>query len=172
MALDFTKLDSIATRSATADLVADEESAKRYNALESIKKERELLRKIHQQRQEDLRKTEELRLSIAKGIDGGEAPASLLLKALECISLLTGDKLTYSQYEADIVAVYGWGLRDPVTLERELEAVQARLAMLTRPELSTAPPDAQKRIHRAIEEHRALEKRLQWELRSERGGVK
>lgn len=183
MALDFTKLDSISAQSAREDFreplddvagnLAIKREKKRYSALEGIQKERELLRKIHLNYQEAFRKSEELRLAIAKGIDTGEAPTSLLLKALECISLLTGDKMTYTQQEKDIVAIYGWGLREPASLELELDAVRARLAMLTRPSLITpqTPPDAQQRIHRAIEAHTALEKRLERELEAERGLV-
>jgi hypothetical protein len=45
--------------------------------------------------QENITKCSNLRANISKGITGGEDPTTILLKAIECISLMTGDKLYY-----------------------------------------------------------------------------
>lgn len=121
----------------------------------------EQARKVYATQQENIKLTESLRGDITKGIQTGESPLSLLLKALECISLTTGDTLIYSEGKENLRAVYGWGLSDPAPLEQELREAQTRLAMLTRPELSQTTPDEQRRIQRAVTAHRELIERLE-----------
>ena len=74
-----------------------------------------------QREQEDLRKAEEmyttyqqnikragtLRSEILKGLRAGEDPRAILLKAVECISLMTGDTVIYSQSKKDLIEKYG-----------------------------------------------------------------
>lgn len=132
--------------------------------LESEKKERENTRQMYATYQQNIKRAGMLRADIAKGLKRGEGPLAILLKAVECISLMTGDTVIYTQSKEDILAIYGWGLRQLAPLKAELEDAQHRLAMLTRPELKDSPPDAQKRIERAIQDHRGLIARLEREI--------
>lgn len=129
--------------------------------LEQERRERERVRRVYATQQENIKRTQALTSEIAKGIQTGEAPLSLLLKALECISLMTGDTLIYSEGKENLRAIYGWGLSDPAPLQQELREAQKRLEMLTRPELSQTTPDEQRRIQRAVNAHRELIERLE-----------
>lgn len=133
--------------------------------LESEKKERENARQMYATYQQNIKRAGMLRSDIAKGLKAGEDPLAILLKAVECISLMTGDTVIYTQSKEDLLAIYGWGLRQPAPLKAELEETQHRLAMLTRPELKDSPPDAQKRIERAIQAHRELIGSLEREIK-------
>lgn len=129
--------------------------------LEQERRERDRVRRVYATYQENIKRTEFLISDITKGIQTGEAPLSLLLKALECISLTTGDTQIYTDGKENLRAVYGWGLSDPAPLQQELREAQTRLEMLTRPELSQTTPDEQRRIQRAVTAHRELIERLQ-----------
>ena len=135
--------------------------------LESEKKDREHARQMYATYQQNIRRAGILRSDIAKGLKTGEDPLAILLKAIECISLMTGDTVMYIQSKEDLRAVYGWGMRQQEPLKAELEETQRRLAMLTRPELKDSPPDVQKRIERAIQAHMELIKRLEREIEQE-----
>lgn len=132
--------------------------------LESEKRERDNARQMYATYQQNIKRAGMLRSDIAKGLKRGEDPLAILLKAVECISLMTGDTMIYTQSKEDLLAIYGWGLRQPAPLKVELEEAQHRLAMLTRPELKDSPPDAQKRIERAIQAHRELIGSLEREI--------
>lgn len=132
--------------------------------LESEKKEREQHRQVYATYQENMKRAGMLRTDITKGIETGEEPIAILLKAIECISLMTGDTIIYTQSKEAILAIYGWGLSQPAPLSIELEEAKQRLARLTRPELKDSPPDAQKRIERAVKSHRDLIETIEREI--------
>lgn len=118
--------------------------------------------------QHNTREAEGLTTAILKGARAGEPPVTLLLKAVKCIGLMTGETVTYSQLEEDIKSVYGVGLLEPEPLRMELEEVKGRLQKLQNAlERDTEPEDSKKRIQAAIESHKAranqLEKLLQRE---------
>lgn len=118
--------------------------------------------------QHNTREAEGLTTAILKGARAGEPPVTLLLKAVKCIGLMTGETVTYSQLEEDIKSVYGVGLLEPEPLRMELEEVKGRLQKLQNAlERDTEPEDSKKRIQAAIEAHKAranqLEKLLQRE---------
>lgn len=52
---------------------------------------------LYKDQAERIRVSERLRIEITKGLNNGKDPSSILLTALECISLMTGDKLFYEQ---------------------------------------------------------------------------
>ena len=85
------------------------------------------------------------------------AAAKLLLLAVDCIGRITGDSVFAAQSRADLVTVYGKALMQPEALQIELEGVQARLSMLTRPELDAEPEDSRRRIQAAIRAHKKRE---------------
>lgn len=110
---------------------------------------------------DNIRKAGTLRSYITKGILSGEDSYTLLLSAIECISLMTGDKLFYNHNKANIIAVHGLGLLESVPIEIELEETNKRLDLLLRPELmENEAEDSKKRILQAIKEHKQRAKKL------------
>ena len=83
-------------------------SGQTTNKLDGEKKERARLREMYSTYQENIRRAGSCRRDILKGMKRGEDPLVLLLKALECISLVTGDTVILEQGKADITAIYGW----------------------------------------------------------------
>jgi hypothetical protein len=131
------------------------------NKLEKHKVELERAREVYAAHQEAIQRSGTLRADILKGIRAGEAPADLLLEALECISLATGDTALYRQGKADLEAVQGWGLENPAPLHWQLQEAQERLEKLSRPELDTLPADQRRRITEAKRAQRELIERIE-----------
>ena len=173
MELDFTALNNIPLQRARRDF---SEPLERSTALEQYdsrnvathkldreKADRENSRQMYAAYQTNIKRAGTLRSDILKGLKSGEDLAAILLKALECISLMTGDIMLFEQGKKDLLAVYGWGLNDKASLKMELEEVKQRLALLTRPGLITdqIPQDTQYRIQTAIKVHKELIDRLE-----------
>lgn len=93
-------------------------------------------------------KAELHKAEITKGIIAGESPYKLLLKAIECISLMTGEPAYYEYNRANIIAIHG--LLDAEPRQLELAEVQARLSKL---EEAAAQEPGNNRIRAAIKEH-------------------
>lgn len=171
MSLDFTALDNLKKQTAIFDFsepFADEEGSytngtekpatgqntpAHTHQLDKALLEREKVREVYQSYQENIHRAGSLRSEILKGIKRGEDPVKTLLKAVECISLMTGDTVIYTQAREDIRTIYGWGLGDPGALQEELEAVQERLDKLTR---AKVPPGQEIRLQGAIQAHKDL----------------
>ena len=158
MGLDFTALNNIPAKK---DCTAPSGQAVHSHRLDREKEERARLREMYSTYQENIRRAGSCRSDILKGMKRGEAPLALLLKALECISLMTGDTVILEQGKADITAIYGWGLGEVAPLQTQLEEAQTRLARLTgREPREDLPPaeyrNAEQRIQAAIREHETL----------------
>lgn len=146
-------------------------SEKALHILDKEKIERKNSRQMYSSYQQNIKRAGTLREDIAKGLKRGEDPLAILLKAIECISLMTGDTAIYTQGKEDILAIYGWGLHRPAALSVKLEEARYRLAMLTRPELAEdTPPDAMKRIEMAIQANKELISRIEQIIKKEEGG--
>lgn len=90
----------------------------------------EQIQEAYKAYQDNIKRSGELRAEILRGIKSGEPTPTLLLKAVECISNMTGDKLFYTQAEKDIKAIYGEAFLSGKSLELELVEVEERLLML------------------------------------------
>lgn len=90
----------------------------------------EQIQEAYKAYQDNIKRSGELRAEILRGIKSGEPTPTLLLKAVECISNMTGDKLFYTQAEKDIKAIYGEAFLSRGSLELELVEVEERLSML------------------------------------------
>lgn len=146
MGLDFTALDNIPLQTAKRDF---EET--HSHRLDKAQRERAELREIYKAQQENIKKAGSLRADILKGMKRGEEPIALLLKAMECISCMTGDTAIYAQSKADITAIYGWGLGEITPLQEELKNAQNRLRRL---EAVQIPKEEENRLQGAILAHR------------------
>ena len=72
------------------------EQPKRYLKVERDKEDRDKARKVYVDQQGNVLKSERLRSEINKDISAAKDPYNILLKAIECISLMTGDMLFYT----------------------------------------------------------------------------
>lgn len=187
MGLDFTALDNITPYRAQEDRTAPLESETGNLAIKLIKpatgqntapqthshqldkekQERARLREAYSAYQQNIKRAGSLRGDLLKGIRLGEDPVALLLKAVECISLMTGDTAIYTQSQKDILAIYGYGLGEVAPLHIELQEAKARLERLQRAE---APPESAQRIQRAIKAHGELVKTLERKIESHEAG--
>lgn len=121
---------------------------------------------IYRGYQHNIKESGGLRADILKGTKAGEPPVALLLKAVKCISLMTGDTVFYSQLEGDIKCIYGAGLLEPEPLELELQETQERLQRLQQAiQRDTEPADSKQRIERAIQAHKERISQLQGLIR-------
>lgn len=142
-----------------AEGVVEGAEAKRYALLEQQAGTARQERALWQRQADNILRSEAARTRLLKGIARGEDPCALLLEALACISLMTGDTLLLEQGRADLLAIYGEGLLRPVPLQMQLDQVRDRLARLkaARP----ADPDSAARIQRAVEAHQSRLQALQ-----------
>lgn len=90
----------------------------------------ERARAVYAEYQENIKKSELLQTEIIKGVKAGESTAALLIKAAECITAMTGNKLFADQIHRDIVELYGDIFHDKGALQIELQEVEGRLAKL------------------------------------------
>lgn len=74
--------------------------------LEKIKEERARLREAYKDYQDKIKDSSDLRISINKGLKSGESIESLFLKAVKCISLMTGDTTIYTGAHRSLVELY------------------------------------------------------------------
>ncbi|MDR3046771.1 MAG: hypothetical protein LBU51_04035 [Bacteroidales bacterium] len=108
---------------------------------------------VYSAHQDAVIKSGQLTSDITKGIQEGQDPYSLLLKAIECISLMTGDRVFYELNKDNIKNIHGIGLLKHIPIRLELDELQQRLKMLTRPELQDESEDGRTRIERSIKAH-------------------
>ena len=119
---------------------------------------------------ENTKKAGTLRAEILKDLGAGKAPLDILLKALDCISRMTGDSTLYDQGKEDIRTIYGRGLQERAPLEQELKEARERLARLNRAELrQTVTADEEQRLKGAIRAHQELIAELEQAIKSSRG---
>lgn len=186
MPLDFTKLNNIVlnpSKTAQKQLFREEEGKfmpSDINALIRPKKEpldnldKIALAKLEKEKndynntieiykryQNNIKLSKGLLSEILQGAKEGEDICNLFLKAVRCISCMTGDMLFYDQIENDIKAVYGEALLEKMPLEWELEEVEKRLSMITNALKRPLDPDVRQRIQRAGEAHENKKARLE-----------
>lgn len=113
---------------------------------------------VYAAHQAAIRKVGRIEAEILKGLAAGENIAALFLKAVEGLSLLTGNGLIYEQAAADIGTIYGYALQDPAAAELEAGNVRERLTRLEA--AAAANPGSAENIARAIRAHRAQLERL------------
>ena len=109
--LDFSILDKITPESSPED---EQKPGKIYYKLEAEEKQRTELAEAAAKQLEvfaahknAISKAGQLTSDITKGVQTGEKPEILLLKAIKCISLMTGDNLFYEQNKSDLKNTYG-----------------------------------------------------------------
>ncbi len=151
------KLNSHSTRveavQANKKDIEGEDKPKQYLMIEKEKEAHENAARVYREYQDNTIKSGMLKSEILKGIQLGQDPYNLLLKAIECISLMTGDKLYYKQGKDDLQTIYGaLGYNAPA--EQEVQEVQERLNNLIKALEQEPDQRSKERINRAIQAHK------------------
>jgi len=120
----------------------------------------ERLAAAYKKQQENVKKSERLRAEVNKSIQAGEPVYKVLLKAIECISLMTGDKVFYNMNKDYLQTIYGI-LGEPAAIEIEKQEVKQRLTKLMAAYKMDYPEDERRRIKNAIKAHQEKLKKLE-----------
>jgi len=120
----------------------------------------ERLAAAYKKQQENVKKSERLRAEVNKSIQAGEPVYKVLLKAIECISLMTGDKVFYDMNKSNLQTIYGI-LGEPAAIEIERQEVEQRLKRLMAAYEKEKDPGAKQRIKAAIKAHEEKIKTLE-----------
>ena len=151
-------------KSLYGSIIASERHTANKSAVYRIEKEqqrRKNLDEMYHTYQESIKKAGSLRSEILKDIQKGEASSEVLLKAAECISLMTGDTAFYNQVKRDLKAIYGEGFRDKAITESSIAEAEKRLQMLEKALQRDGISAGDKaRLQRAEREHKAEIERL------------
>ena len=113
-----------AEKPATEEKRAPQEQ--KYTAIDRVSQERAKLREAYSFFAKNKRQAGELRSDILQGIKRREDPLDLLLKAVECISLMTGDRALYSQCKADISNAYYKQPKEALERPEKQEGTEAK----------------------------------------------
>ena len=127
------------------------------NVIEALQ---ERLAAVYKEHQENIKRVEQLRTDINKGVQAGEPVYKLLLKAIECISLMTGDKTFYDMNKENLQTIYGI-LGESAAIEIERQEVEQRLTNLKAAYEKEKDPGAKQRIKNAIKAHQEKLKKLE-----------
>jgi len=127
------------------------------NVVEALQ---ERLAANYKRQQENIRRAGQLRAEINKGIQAGEPIYKVLLKAIECISLMTGDRVFYDMNKNNLQTIYGI-LGEPEVIAVERQEVEQRLKRLMAAYEKEKDPGAKQRIKAAIKAHEEKIKTLE-----------
>lgn len=105
-----------------------------------------------------------MEIAILKGIEEGKNVAGLFLMAAKALSIVTNNSAFFTQVEADLSAMHGYGLQDQSVVAMEIESAEIRLEKLKKA-IEGAPEAEAKRMERAIASHEKLLKELKGEAR-------
>lgn len=135
-----------------------------YTSLEHAKNEIEWQRKSLKDLENRVEKSATMRTQILKGIDQGTAPELLLLKAIECISFISGDTAFKKTAEEGLLKVQGEIFHNKEYLEVEIKDTRERLNTLELALKTEMDKTVSKRVKKSIKEHeeriKALEEKL------------
>lgn len=141
------------------NIKAPKETPKKYLKIKRDKEDREKARKAYEEYQKNILKSEMLRSEINKDIYNGVDPYNILLKAIECISLMTGNPHYHKQAKDDLQAIYGaLGYKAPA--EQEVQEVQERLKNLIIALDRETDINSKERIKKAIKAHKERQDQL------------
>ena len=105
---------------------------------------------------------QELRIKLNESVNVGKPPLEIILELAKLLGDISGEDSYYQTVREQILAVYGFALRDEFILEEELAAVKARLEKI---EAAYQSPDFTEeehiRIGYALESHKKEIARLE-----------
>ena len=94
---------------------------------EAIRRDHEQCVQVYQEYQQNIKLTDSYQAEILQGLRTGEDPLGLLLKAIEAISRMTGNRHFYTQARGDLIAIYGEALLYPLPLQWQIDENMVRM---------------------------------------------
>lgn len=105
---------------------------------------------------------QELRIKLSDMIDAGRPPLEIVLELAKLVGELSGEDSYYQTAREQILAVYGFALKDKFILDDELAEVKARLEKISVAyESSEFTEEEHIRIGYALESHKKEIARLE-----------
>lgn len=132
---------------------ASERQGALYVKLNTMQEDHTRAIRAYAEYQANIRKAEDLKIQIIKGVQAGEAPLNLLLKACQCIGCMTGDTTFNRQLEKGLIAIYGKAFLEPVPLKLESDQVEGRLRKLKSVLANDSDQEDRRQIETAIKAH-------------------
>lgn len=157
--LDNIGFDGTMYGSAGEAIKAPKETPKKYLKIKRDKEDREKARKAYEEYQKNILKSEMLRSEINKDIYNGVDPYNILLKAIECIGLMTSDTLLYTSNIDKLKEIYG-ALGNTKAIEQELQEVTTRLERLKEAQQKETSENIRQAIIRQTQKREELIKLL------------
>lgn len=96
-----------------------------------------------------------MQIAILKAIAEGENIATLFMMAAKALSITSDNSAFFNQAQADLIAMYAYGLSDPSVVKLEVENVEYRLERLKKL-IKEAPEAEASRMQRAVAAHEKL----------------
>lgn len=115
---------------------------------------------VYARYQQNTAKAAALKADILRGTGEGENICTLLLKAVETISILTDDAVFQKTVEGNITGIYADVLHSGEALEAQIERTRNGLKLLKKAAESAVTPEEKRRLAHGIEAHEARIARL------------
>lgn len=94
---------------------------------EAMRRDHEQCVQVYQEYQQNIKLTDSYQAEILQGLRTGEDPIGLLLKAIEAISRMTGNRHFYTQARGDLISIYGEALLYPLPLQWQIDEGMMRM---------------------------------------------
>lgn len=94
---------------------------------EAMKRDHEQCVQVYREYQQNIKLTDSYQAEILQGLRTGEDPTGLLLKAIEAISRMTGNRHFYTQARGDLISIYGEALLYPLLLQWQIDEGMMRM---------------------------------------------
>lgn len=117
---------------------------------EAIKRDHEQSVQVYREYQKNIKLTDSTQAEILKGLRTGEDPVGLLLKAIEAISLMTGNKHFYTQARGDLISIYGEALLYPLPLQWQIDEGMERMGKMLEALNREQDPTSRERIEASL----------------------
>ena len=117
---------------------------------EAIKRDHEQSVQVYREYQNNIKLTDSTQAEILKGLRTGEDPVGLLLKAIEAISLMTGNKHFYTQARGDLISIYGEALLYPLPLQWQIDEGMERMGKMLEALNREQDPTSRERIEASL----------------------
>lgn len=117
---------------------------------EAVKRDHEQSVQVYREYQQNIKLTDSTQAEILKGLRTGEDPVGLLLKAIEAISRMTGNKHFYTQARGDLISIYGEALLYPLPLQWQIDEGMERMQKMLEALSREQEPDSRDRIEASL----------------------
>lgn len=117
---------------------------------EAMKRDHEQCVQVYREYQQNIKLTDSYQAEILQGLRTGEDPLGLLLKAIEAISRMTGNRHFYTQARGDLIAIYGEALLYPLPLQWQIDEGMERMGKMLEALNREQDPTSRERIEASL----------------------